>query len=87
MHKDEGNAVLTQWGRKGNRSVASRRRTANALISEVLFIIVASVAGFITAAFTDSRVWPLVVGAVAGSVGEWVYVTVGWKRGRRSRTG
>ena len=54
MHKDEGNAVLTQWGRKGNRSVASRRRTANALISEVLFIIVAFVAGFITAAFTDS---------------------------------
>lgn len=65
------------------RSVADRR-TGNALISGMLFIIVALVAGFITAAFTDSWVWPLVVGAVAGSVGEWVYVAIRWKRGRRS---
>ena len=63
------------------------RRTANALISGMLFPVVALVAGFITAAFTDSWVWPLVVGAAAGSVGEWVYVAVRWKRGRRSHTG
>ena len=67
--------------------MAGRRRTANALISGMLFLVVALVAGFITAAFTDSWVWPLVVGAAAGSVGEWVYVAVRWKRGRRSHTG
>ncbi len=61
------------------------RGTGNALISGVLFLVVAFIAGFITAAFTDSWVWPLVVGAVAGSVGEWVYVAIRWKRGRRSR--
>jgi len=67
--------------------VAGRRRTANALISGMLFLVVSFVAGFITAAFTDSWVWPLAVGAAAGSVGEWVYVAVRWNRGRRSHTG
>ena len=52
------------------------RRTVNALVSGLLFLVVAFVAGFITAAFTDSWVWPVVVGAVAGSAAEWVYVAV-----------
>jgi hypothetical protein len=50
--------------------VVGGRRTANALISGMLFPVVALVAGFITAAFTYSWVWALTV----GSVGKWVYV-------------
>ena len=61
--------------RRGDRSVASRR-TVNALVSGLLFLVVAFVAGFITATFTDSWVWPVVTGAVAGSAAEWVYVAV-----------
>jgi hypothetical protein len=43
-------------------------------------VVVAFVAGFITAALIDSWVWPVVVGAVAGSVAEWVYVALRWKK-------
>lgn len=52
------------------------RRTVSALISGVLFIAVSFVAGFITAAFTDGWVWPVVAGVLAGSVAEWVYAAV-----------
>jgi hypothetical protein len=61
--------------RTGGRRVASRR-TVNVLISGILFLVVAFVVGFITAAFTDSWVWPVVAGVVAGSAAEWVYVAV-----------
>ena len=66
---------MLSWPRTGGRSVASKR-TVNALISGILFLVVAFVVGFITAAFTDSWVWPVVAGAVAGSAVEWVYVAV-----------
>jgi len=69
-------------GKKGGRSVLGRR-TDNALISGMIFVVVALGAGFITTAFTDSWVWPVVAGAVAGSVAEWVYVAVRWRTGRR----
>ncbi len=52
------------------------RRTVNTLVSGLLFLVVTFVAGFITATFTDSWVWPVVAGAVAGSAAEWVYVAV-----------
>lgn len=66
---------MLSWPRTGGRSVASKRRV-NALISGILFLTVAFAVGFITAAFIDSWVWPVVAGAVAGSAVEWVYVAV-----------
>ena len=42
----------------------------------ILFVVVAFVVGFVTAAFIDSWVWPVVAGAVTGSAVEWVYVAV-----------
>jgi hypothetical protein len=56
VYKDEENAMLTRWVTKGSRSVASRKRTANAIVCGALFIVVAFVAGYITTAFTDSWV-------------------------------
>lgn len=63
------------------------RRTVDKLTSTTLFLAVAFVAGFITATFTESWVWPVVVGAVAGAVSEWVYAFVRWKRGGRATRG
>jgi hypothetical protein len=71
---------------RGGRSVANRR-IVRTLVSGALFVVVAFVAGFIAAAFTDSWVWPIVVGAVAGATAEWVYVAVVWKTGRGPRGG
>jgi len=78
--------MLTRSEERGGRSVASRR-TVNALVSGVLFMVVALVAGFITTAFTDSWVWLVVAGVVVGSAAEWVYAAVRWKTGRRPRGG
>jgi uncharacterized membrane protein YeaQ/YmgE (transglycosylase-associated protein family) len=63
------------------------RRTSKPLISGALFVAVAFVAGFITAAFADGWVLPVVAGVVAGAVAEWVYAAVVWKARRRSRGG
>ncbi len=71
---------------RGDRSVASRR-IVRTLVSGALFVVVAFIAGFIAAAFTDSWVWLVVVGAVAGAMAEWVYAAVVWKTGRRLRGG
>ncbi len=70
---------------KEDRSSVASRRIVRTLVSGVLFVVVAIIAGFIAAAFTDSWVWLVVVGAVAGAMAEWVYVAVVWKTGRRLR--
>ncbi len=67
-------------------SVASRR-TVRILTSGALFLVIALVAGFVARTFTDSWVLPVVVGALAGALAEWVYGAVVWKTGRRSRGG
>jgi hypothetical protein len=61
-------AIGERRGREGS-SVASRR-PVNKLISPVLFVVLACVVEFITSAFTDSWVWPVVAGVVAGAVAE-----------------
>ncbi len=70
---------------RGDRSSVASRRIVRTLVSGALFVVVAFIAGFIAAAFTDSWVWPIVVGAVAGAMAEWVYAAVVWKTGRRRR--
>ncbi len=62
-------------------------RTVDILISGILFLAVAFVAGFVTAAFADGWAWPVVAGAVAGAVAEWVYAAFMWKTGSRPRGG
>ncbi len=52
------------------------RRTVSALISTALFVVVAFAAGFITAAFTESWVWPVIVGVIAGLVVGWAFDAV-----------
>jgi hypothetical protein len=59
----------------GGRKVASRR-TVNVLVSGMLFLTIALLVGFITVAFTDSWVWSVVTGVMAGSAAEWLYVAV-----------
>jgi hypothetical protein len=63
------------------------RRTGKPLVSGALFLPVAFAAGFITAAFADGWVLPVVAGIVTGAAAEWVYAAVVWKTRRRSRGG
>ena len=70
---------------EGGVSVA-RRRTIEVLTSGVLFVVVAFVAGFVFAVFTDSWVLAVVAGLVVAAAVEWVYAAVVWRPGRRRRS-
>jgi O-antigen/teichoic acid export membrane protein len=61
----------------------ARGRTFKVLISGLLFMLVAFVAGFVFAYFTDSWVWAVVAGLVVAAAVEWVYAAVVWRPGRR----